>query len=256
MRLKDLSLIINNIASQLIESRFARNTQQNILEQLLTQLRNLQEHQLCTNSTLQSFTNDRSRIRGLRHSANKDEVNAPYTLQHSMCFSSSLPQPFDTSSGTISMRVQQGNRFLCPGECSCRCHTHREWRTSQLLDQIIGRLFIGYSRTPSLMPNCDKSSCSKYQHHITVTYVFPAWFLPWILFMNLLHTKRDGPVFNLRTIMRRPNTDPVFHIVRSGNIAKLRSLFQKGDVSPFDINNQDDNLLYVRMILSPNLNAS
>ena len=85
---------------------------------------------------------------------------------------------------------------------------------------------------------------------MTVLYVFPQWFLRHILFFSLLCAKEGRLTATVNTVRTRSLSDIVFHYVATGNISKLKSLFDSGEASPFDVQWQtQESLLRVRTAL-------
>ena len=62
---------------------------------------------------------------------------------------------------------------LCSATCKCPCHSHEALRTPQVLQQITGRLFVGYTGRPALRPRCIDSCSKRNAPSMNVTYFFP-----------------------------------------------------------------------------------
>ena len=153
----------------------------------------------------------------------------------------------------IGMKVYQATKLQCPRSCFRQCHTYSQWSSPQRrFKEVIGALFIGYSRTSTLAPTCDRTSCSRHEKSlITVLYVFPSWILQRILFILLCFTRRDGPIMSLRTVRIRDRSDGIFFWAEEGNLTKIQTLFKNGEASPFDVTATNQlSLLTVRIYLS------
>ena len=240
IRIQELSILTESIrTSQLSDSntfRLEQISQQEASKQLLRQLRRLRDSQDHNEGALRSLSDDLAMMRGSMLPARINGTTSQNTSQLLPSLTSSLMPQQGPLSDIVGVKVQQIITSPCLQKCSCRCHTRRQWRTPQILSQIIGRLFSGYSSIPSTAPSCDKAMCDRYQHVLaTVLYVFPGWFLERILLIDVLYTKRDGPVATLRMMRIRPIASMVFYFTEMGNLAKVRLLFQKGEASPFDV---------------------
>ena len=153
--------------------------------------------------------------------------------------------PAENQKSTIvGIRVQQFASSSCFRDCSCQCHARQKWRSFQLLDQFLGALFVGYSHAPKVTLRCDITSCRRHQRSLTtLVYVFPHWFLWQIWSVTLLYARRDGLEANLRVYRVRPASDAVFLYATTGQTMKLKTLFDKGDASPFDIEAESNGIL-------------
>ena len=235
VRIQELSLMTETIRN----SQHSDSSQQDISEQLLAHFRHLQELQHHNNRTLRSLSNDFIALRESMTLASMSGTKSQHEFQSVRSPTSSLTAKLDDLSGIVSVKVQQVLVSPCLRRCLCKCHTRRQWRTPQLFDWLIGRLFLGYSSTPNAAPSCNLDSCGRYRHNlITVIYAFPQWFLWQTVSIIMLHTKRDGPVLSLRTLRARDPSSAIFFHVERGDIAMVKSLFERGEASPFDINAQ------------------
>ena len=219
-------------------------TQQATLNQLLTYLRDLQEIQGRAQLALRDIDTG---VTGLRESTSQalsrqapSDPVTPYgkTTNITALLSSNQSMPI------IGFKVRQATVSLCPQGCFCRCHTHDRWNSPRPLRCIIGALFIGYSRTPTLAPRCNRAACGRHQQSlITVIYVFPSWLLQRILLAVLRRDKRDGPIVSLRAIQTRSSHFPGFYYAESGNLMGLQSLLKNNEASPLDVEATSDECL-------------
>ncbi len=147
---------------------------------------------------------------------------------------------FDSSQMTaisaVGIRTAQFPRSACQPWCSCACHTERRLRSPQLLDQVIGSLFIGYSGLPGLTRRCNQRSCHLQSQPMTyITYFFPQWFLARMISFVLSTTPLAGPVASLKVSRTVPGNSAIFEYAKRGDIIKMRSLFEGGLASPHDV---------------------
>ena len=244
-RIQELNLLTQGVQNSLDSaSESARNSQQDILTQLLAHLRVLQEAQNRTNTTLGDLDNGVSGLRGLASQSLTGQLHSQSATQYrGLANITAAPSP-SHSLQTIGIKVQQATIFPCPQSCFCQCHTHGQWESHRLLKDVIGVVFLGYSRTPTTAPSCNRTSCRRNQQSlITVIYVFPSWFLQRVLLIVLRLTQRDGPFVSLRAVRRRNGADFVFFCAAEGDLEKLRALFRDNEASPFDVSGDEDNSL-------------
>jgi hypothetical protein len=77
----------------------------------------------------------------------------------------------------LSVLVMQYTR-ACRSSCQCDCHKPSRIRTPELVNQVLGRMFIGYAGFPLISPKCDSDDCEKSQHpHVDLQYWFPPGFV-------------------------------------------------------------------------------
>ena len=211
--------------------------QQQAINQVFTQLRCIQE--------TQSRTTDALHVLGRDVNVSTALLSNPDLSQNSLSLSVKRPGSHQESSGILKCRVSQIRRVSCSQNCSCICHVRRYSRTPRIFDNIIGSLFLGYSSIPVLTPNCDKSSCSRYSYSIvTVMFLFPRWLFYRLLLITITNSRRDGPEVYLKMVRIRSASSTIFANASSGNITSIQRLFQRGEASPFDI---DD--VYNRSVL-------
>ena len=240
--LKLLTLDIRNSIDHASQSATA--SQQDTLNQLLVHLQRLHETQAHTQTTSRDLG---SGVVRLRESANQliaGQVHSqPATRNTEPADTTYLPS--EHSLPMIGMKIQQATKLQCPRNCFCQCHTHSQWSSPQRrFKKVIGALFVGYSRTPTLAPVCDRTSCSRHEKSlITVLYMFPPWVLQRVLFVLLCFTPRDGPIISLRTVRIRDQSNGIFFWAQQGHLTKIQILFKNGEASPFDVMAHNHNSL-------------
>lgn len=141
-----------------------------------------------------------------------------------------------TAISAVGIRTAQFPRTACTPWCSCVCHTEHRFRTPRLLDQIIGSLFIGYSGMPVNTKPCTEYSCHQRSQPTTyITYFFPQWFLARMFSFVLTVTPMAGPVASLKVQRTVPANAEIFKFAQSGDVDKMRHLFENGLASPHDV---------------------
>ena len=141
-----------------------------------------------------------------------------------------------TAISAVGIRTAQFNKAPCIPWCSCCCHVEGRLRSPVLLDAVFGSLFIGYSGLPINRRPCNEHSCRQRAIPMTyITYFFPRWFLARMVSLMLAMTPLAGPVASLKVRRTVPGTAKLFKLAQSGDVEKLKSLFEKGLASPHDV---------------------
>lgn len=155
-----------------------------------------------------------------------------------------------TAVAAVGIRTAQFNRNACTPWCSCLCHKESSIRTPQLLDRIIGTLFVGYSGLPRSMPQCNQKSCHlRAQPRAYATYYFPRWFLSRVVLFMMTYTPLAGPVATLKVQRTVPGSADIFTFAKNGDVARMKSLFENGLASPHDVHAESGvTALHVREI--------
>lgn len=123
--------------------------------------------------------------------------------------------------------------------CLCSCHNARAFQTPKLLQQAIGRLFVGYVGQFSHFLECKECPCVKINDaRVNLTYYFPSWFLVKALGVVYQNTQLAGPSLSLRTYRIVPDDSLVFHFAKLGMTPEIQLLFQDKLASPFDISSK------------------
>ena len=135
------------------------------------------------------------------------------------------------------VRIQVSQRNSCRPGCICQCHTESRTSTPNVIDRVLGQLFLGYSGLPASNAKCNQPSCEKAQNpNITVEYWFPLAFV-WssIVRFRMSYEPKLGPQFELRSLRRVPDSAPCVSFALNGNITGLKDLFNRGLASPRDV---------------------
>ena len=151
----------------------------------------------------------------------------------------------------IQKPSQQSMEYLVPIEsrmvshgrpalhhCMCRCHRRYFKRSSRLIDQLFGNLYMTYSGIPWLSPQCDLSNCMQScfisDYLVSIIYLFPAWLLSWSI---VLIFKGYTPGFDhsLRVNYHVPYSSLIMQYAYHGNLAEIKTILESRLASPFDI---------------------
>ena len=141
------------------------------------------------------------------------------------------------SSNTDGVGVRVTQYKACHPGCVCKCHSQTRASTPNLVDHVLGQMFMGYSGLPLLSPKCNLDSCTKSESpHVNVEYWFPLGFA-WsqILRLRLTYQPNFGPHLELNTLRRVPDSAQCVNFALNGNIEGLKDLFIRGLASPRDV---------------------
>jgi len=106
---------------------------------------------------------------------------------------------------------------------------------------------MGYSGLPAQPRPCNERSCRQQSiPTVKVTYHFPQWLLGRVIQFALSVSYMKGPELILRTLRVIPANAPVINYAVQGNLDGIKSLFNKGLASPFDIIDNGRTALHVR----------
>ena len=138
---------------------------------------------------------------------------------------------------SITIRADLENIAECSTSCNCSCHIRRRLKSPRLLDGFLGTLFIGYSGSPLLSQRCDQVSCRGRRNSSTsFIYQFPRWFLiSRMIQLKAKVTKLYGPELSLRFNRVIDGCALVFYYATTGDLCKMKKLFQQGCASPNDV---------------------
>ena len=143
-----------------------------------------------------------------------------------------------SSSSVIRIRAHTPHHQTshCNPHYKCTYHSTWTFQSPNLLQQIMGRMFIGYSGYPIYtgVRRCTEVDCLAQKRFFTsVYYQFPGWFLEkavTISVISICDTIRAS--LTIRRIL--PNNAEIFRLVRLGDITGLKRLFSMGLASPND----------------------
>ncbi|KAK0721386.1 ankyrin repeat-containing domain protein [Apiosordaria backusii] len=122
--------------------------------------------------------------------------------------------------------------------CRCWCHTQQRSATPAVLNNLLGRLFVGYSGLPVLSQKCDNEECrGVLSKQISMEYWFPISLWSTIIRLQLGTSLNGGPTLHLETFRRIPDTSQSVDFAQKGNMLGLQHLFRHGLASPRDVSN-------------------
>lgn len=144
-------------------------------------------------------------------------------------------EPSSTAHLAVIGVTYQGD--ACSRElCSCSCHSSGRLRSPQILQRVLGSLFVGYTGMPFSSVFCTEAACNgTTQQRLNVSYYFPKWFLMRALSFVFITNPVLGSDFNLRTVRLVDRSADVFHYALYGNTEGLKYLFNKKLASPHDV---------------------
>jgi hypothetical protein len=146
----------------------------------------------------------------------------------------------------IRVRASHYRQTRCEGWCSCLCHRPRYVQTPQSVDFLLGSLFMGYSGIPARSRPCNERSCRQQSiPTVKVTYHFPQWLLRRVIQFALSISYMKGPELTLRMPRVVPANASVISYAVLGKIDGIKSLFDKGLASPFDVISNGRTALHV-----------
>ena len=233
------------LEDQLAERRDQdRVVQDQFYAQVLAQLENYQLHQRESQDLL---TDTEGRQEALVDNEQRIQTTQPgsSTVQAKNPLATSgheFPRPELGSNqvgdwSSIGIRADARNLSECSKTCQCSCHIRRRLSTPRLLDGLLGTLFIGYSGAPLSSQQCDQVSCQGRKSSTTsLVYTFPRWFVvSRILQLKAKVTAMYGPEVSLRFNRVVNGKALVFHYATTGDVIKMKQLFEQGRASPSDV---------------------
>ena len=253
MGVRDIFLVANKtkINHQDLEYRLSEQRDQDRLAQdqfhaqVLAELKNFQ---LYRHETERHLTN----VRGTPEALADGILKTQQTNEHGnsavqvletlpLSVNSSLKLDYGSNQvdrwSSIGIRADLRNISECSRSCNCSCHIRRHLNTPRIVDGFLGTLFIGYSGSPLLSQNCDQVSCHGRKNSSTsFTYKFPRWFITsrMVQFKAKI-TAMDGPELSLRFNRVVDGKALVFHYATTGDVSKMKQLFEQGRASPSDV---------------------
>lgn len=120
-------------------------------------------------------------------------------------------------------------RFLrrrkCDARCGCRCHRNTRAHSPQMLQSVLGTLFVGYAGLPVLTPSCNSRICQgSSEGFLQVNYYFPQWFLARILSLVIRSQNGQTPEISLRLLNVRSSYETIFQYALRGDADSIKFL--------------------------------
>lgn len=139
-----------------------------------------------------------------------------------------------------AVQVFLSTRSTCRDWCPCACHAKRKVNvtTPKIMENVLGRLFVGYAGLPMLNNPCDFRGCKDRQDaNATVEYWLPWWFVTMNMKLQLKLIPSAGPQVQLSTTRRVPDSSQSITFAMKGDIEGLKYLFTTGSAGPRDVSN-------------------
>lgn len=144
---------------------------------------------------------------------------------------SAASMPKDFNLGICATPSNTGRKH-----CSCSCHMQKNSASPAFLNNLLGRLFVGYAGMPAMSPKCDNKECQgSHLGKISLEYWFPASVWSRILRMELSFHHRAGPLLQLDMLRLIPDNSKCINFVVDGDNSSLKFLFDRGLASPRDV---------------------
>ena len=158
---------------------------------------------------------------------------------------SSQTQPFcrDTSFVNFSMRRLR----KCRNGRACTCHKRRRFMTPEIVKNILGALFIGYTGCP-MLEVCSEKSCQPHPvRFLELTYYFPIWIVARVMFLIIGIPHTGSPTFGLVIRKTVPfSSEPyLFQMASNGNAEGIKSLLMSCQAHVNDLTDHGNSALVV-----------
>ena len=161
-----------------------------------------------------------------------------------------------------SMTPLQMTTSQCGSDCCCSCYRRSRFRSPSLLGNVIGSFSVGYHASPSAAPTCNSPSCRHRSRKFTYNYAFPQWLWNRILLAHLAYSQGRGLEFCLRLLRVRPNHSPIIKLycgyaqIDEDITTKVKRLFNNGEASMLDVDENGTSILCVRLPARYNVRAN
>lgn len=134
-----------------------------------------------------------------------------------------------------SPRAPQYRRNRCEKFCSCNCHRLHHFSTPQMAATMLGWLLVGYSGWPT-WGKCSERLCRRQSiPTIAMAYYFPQWFVGRMIHFVFSVSYMNGPQVSLAAPRVIGGNSDIFTYSIAGNLEGVKSLFDQGLASPFDV---------------------
>lgn len=150
-----------------------------------------------------------------------------------------------SSSAQGTIRVSVARTWWPTHRSRCPCSNQG---TSANLQSCLGRLFVGYAATP-IFRGRGRSRCRcEVRAEVVLTYLFPIWFLHFVLLMHARFSLSGGLICSLNIRQTLSLNHIIYDLIRVGDTMRMEELFRSGRVS---LQSQDElgmGLLHVRSL--------
>ena len=196
------------------------------------------------------FANEHNRssptdlVSNTRLETNRRSSDSPESLFHDNTFS--------------ALRMRFIRRQKCDPWCGCICHKYSHAETPQLLQSIVGALFVGYTGLPLLTPLCNNKKCCRTgEGFLQVNYYFPQWFLARIISVAVRYDETNirKPKISVRMLNARNSYEGIFQSSVRGDASAVKHFLTSGKASVLDVTDDSGHSpLHVRnqlLVLNP-----
>jgi hypothetical protein len=151
----------------------------------------------------------------------------------------------NSSFSTVNVRLSEMRP--CKPRCPCQCHKPGYFKSPAFLRTTLGILYGGYLSFPALKKSCDWPKLCKgsTEGRLSVTYVFPEWFMSSVLSVAVRLTPVGTPDLSLRMMRVRRRTDDIFQFATDSSLDKMHDLLVAGKGSVIDITAEDGHTPFV-----------
>lgn len=116
--------------------------------------------------------------------------------------------------------------------CHCSCHQPKYLQSPNMVQKIIGNLFIGYTGPTLVFGSCNDSRCRQESSaSARLTYIFPYWFWQRAICVAFSFNNGAGPELVIRVPYVRPISADWFRCARCGDVEGLKNLLKSGKAS-------------------------
>lgn len=167
--------------------------------------------------------------------------------------SKTVEEPKSQLLGTTSrdiVRVTGSSPFGtgCRQHCRCVCHSYSTVKTPSFIKGALGSLFLKFSGFPILTSRCDNTTCAKAKASgVKFDYFFPSWLCSRRLIAQYTTSDLQAPELRIRVPRVRPRQSDIFNMARLGDVDGLKTLFEKGLASPYDVDSSGITALHVSL---------
>ena len=126
------------------------------------------------------------------------------------------------------------NERICGLFCLCSCHKESRIQSPDILQHIVGRLFIGYSGVPFLTRACNRKDCQRrVATKARIGFAFPSWLAHQAITAS--YSPRQDPERLLRVLKVRSKNDNFFAAFQDGHTLAIRYHIETGKGSWLDV---------------------
>lgn len=135
--------------------------------------------------------------------------------------------------------------------CGCPDSRQSKFRSPNLLNTVLGSLFVGYRVSPWSKEACDDVDCQQDLTTLTFAYIFPQWLLNRVFLTTMVYNSSKGPELCLQVMRVRPNDAEIFRLFRRVlpfRLDHMKRLLNSGEGSVLDVQQNNQTVLSVSRI--------